>query len=66
MDGDQHVTSQNGGLSWLSRTEVRIILTVLACAIPVVPLLLLVQNNFDSAGFEPLGNPSHHSLPTAG
>lgn len=58
MHGDQHVTSQNGGLSWLRRTEVRVILTVLACAIPVVPLLLLVQNNFDSAGFEPLGNPA--------
>jgi hypothetical protein len=58
MHGDQHVTPQTKTLRFLRRTPVRVIITLLACAVPVVPLLLLVQNNFDSAGFEPLGNPA--------
>jgi hypothetical protein len=56
MPGDQDVTSQSRTLGFLRRTSVRVIITVLACAVPVVPILLLVQNNFDSAGFESLGN----------
>jgi hypothetical protein len=58
MPGDQDVTSQSRTLGFLRRTSVRVIITVLACAVPVVPILLLVQNNFDSAGFESLGNPA--------
>jgi hypothetical protein len=59
MHDDGHVTPQKRALSnWLRPTYVRVIITLAACAIPVVPVLLLVQNNFDSAGFEPLGNPA--------
>lgn len=56
MHHGRYVTPQSRALGWLSKTHVRVIITVLACAIPVVPILLLVQNNFDSAGFLQLGN----------
>jgi hypothetical protein len=58
MPGDQDVRPETKTLRFLRRTPVRAIITLLACAVPVVPILLLVQNNFDSAGFEPLGNPA--------
>ncbi len=58
MHHGRYITPQSRALRWLSKTYVRVIITVLACAIPVVPILLLIQNNFDSAGFLPLGNPA--------
>lgn len=58
MHHGRYDTPQSKTLGFLSRTHVRIVSTLLACAIPVVPTILLVQNNFDSAGFESLGNPA--------
>jgi hypothetical protein len=58
MHHGRYVTPQSRALSGLSHKWVKVVLTVLACAIPVVPILLLVQNNFDSAGFQPLGDPA--------
>jgi hypothetical protein len=58
MHHGRYITPQSRTLRWLSRTRVRVVLTVLACVIPVVPIFMLVLNNFDSAGFEPLGNPA--------
>ena len=58
MHQGQYITSKIRVLGRLLRTHARVAVTALACAIPVVPILLLVQNNFDSAGFEPLGNPA--------
>jgi hypothetical protein len=58
MRNSQYIASQNGVLGWLRRNYLRLIITAAACIIPVIPILLLVQNNFDSAGFEPLGNPA--------
>jgi len=56
MHHGRYTTPQSRALSWLSSTRVRLALTGLVCLIPVVPVILLVQNNFDSAGFKPLGN----------
>ena len=51
MHHGRYVTPQSRALTWLSGTRVRVAITVLACAVPVVPIFLLIQNNFDSAGF---------------
>jgi len=58
MHHGRYVTPQSRALTWLSGTRVRVAITVLACAVPVVPIFLLIQNNFDSAGFQSLGSPS--------
>jgi hypothetical protein len=58
MEHGRYDTPQSRALGWLGRKSVKIVFTVLACAIPVVPIWLLIQNNFDSAGFEQLGNPA--------
>lgn len=58
MHHGRYITPQSRTLGFLSRTGVRIFLTVVVCALPVIPVVLLVQNNFDSTGFQPLGYPS--------
>src|SRR6266568_1684146 len=58
MHHDRYTTPQSGTLRHLSKTPVRVVITALVSLIPVVPIILLVQNNFDSAGFQPLGNPA--------
>lgn len=55
MPDGRYITPQTRTLARLSRTPVRVIITVLVCAIPVVPIILLIQNNFDSTGFQSLG-----------
>jgi hypothetical protein len=56
MPHNWYITPQSRALTGLNRTSVRVLITVLVCAIPVVPVILLIQNSFDSTGFKPLGN----------
>ena len=58
MHHDQGQPPSSRSLTFLSRRSTRIVLTVLACLLPVVPAILLVQNTIDSTGFQPLGNPA--------
>jgi hypothetical protein len=57
MYNGRYFIPQIRALGRRGRRSVKVGITLLACAIPVVPILLLVQNNFDSAGFVALGNP---------
>ena len=36
----------------------RVIITIIVCALPVIPVVLLVNNNVDSSGFQELGSPA--------
>src|SRR5215471_16556488 len=56
MHHDQNQPPRSRALRRLHATPVRIILTVLACALPAVPVIMLVQNDIDSRGFQPLGS----------
>jgi hypothetical protein len=63
MPQRRYATEQSRALSALSPTPVRIILTVLVCALTAVPVVLFIQNYFDSQGFQPLGYPSTNLAP---
>lgn len=63
MYNGRYFIPQIRALGRRGRTYVKVGITLLACAIPVVPILLLVQNNFDSAGFVELGNPATNLSP---
>jgi hypothetical protein len=63
MPQRRYAKEQSWALSALSPTPVRIILTVLVCALTAVPVVLFVQNYFDSQGFLPLGYPSTNLAP---
>jgi hypothetical protein len=58
MHHDRYITPQSRALRFLSRTGVRVVTTLIVCALPVIPVVLLVYNNVDSAGFQPLGYPA--------
>lgn len=58
MGHDRYITPQSRTLRFLSRTRVKLVLTFIVCALPVIPVILLVQNNLDSTGFRPLGYPA--------
>ncbi len=58
MCTDSNDTQQSLLLRVLSWTWVKLILTPIICALPVIPVILLLQNNSDSAGFRPLGYPA--------
>jgi hypothetical protein len=56
-------TAQSGSLRVLGWRSVRIILTALVCAVMLVPIKLLIENNFNSRGFQPLGDPNTNLNP---
>ena len=58
MRMDRYDTPQSLPLRILGRTWVKLILTPFICALPVIPIVLLLQNNSDSTGFRPLGYPA--------
>jgi hypothetical protein len=63
MPQRRYAEEQSRALNALSPTPVRIILTVLVCALTAVPIVLFIQNYFDSQGFQPLGYPSANLAP---
>jgi hypothetical protein len=74
MHHDQGQPPPSGSLRVLGWRFTRIVLTVFACLLPVVPVILLVQNTIDSTGFKPLGSPAttlatprdnYYGVPTA-
>ena len=58
MSMNRDDTQQSLPLRALGRTWVKLILTPIICALPVIPVVLLLQNNSDSTGFRPLGYPA--------
>ena len=58
MHHGRYITPQSRTLRFLSRTRVRAVITVMVCALPVIPVVLLVNNNVDSTGFQKLGYPA--------
>ena len=58
MQHGRYTTSENRTLRVLSLIPVRILATAFVLALPVIPIILLIQNNFDASGFQPLGNPA--------
>jgi hypothetical protein len=58
MRMNRYDTKQSLPLRVLGWTWVKFILTPIICALPVIPVVLLLQNNSDSTGFRPLGYPA--------
>jgi hypothetical protein len=58
MSERRYENEQSRALRWLSPTPVKVGLTVLVFALLLAPVILFIQNYFDSQGMQPLGDPS--------